>query len=174
MVTTAPAYHRVLTNRHARADDGAAAKPDVASDADRLGRPKLVASRLGLDRVNRREQLDIRTDLHVVADVDLSNIERDQAEVREGPRTNVDVHAIVDVQRRAYDGVLAHRSEQVAKDLTRCGGVGLARLGILLGELLSTLGHRMELVISFVPVPGEHPLALAPWIFVHEPERTQR
>jgi hypothetical protein len=26
---------------------------------------------------------------------------------------------------------------------------------------LSTLGHRMELVISFVPVPGKHPLALA-------------
>src|ERR1035437_8327489 len=169
------AHHRVLTNRHARTHDGATAQPDVVSYADRLASLKLVASRLGLDGVNRRQQLDIRTNLYVVADRDLSNIEGDHTKVRECARTHMDMQAVVDVQRRANDGLLPERPEPVAEDLSCRGGIGLPHLGASFGELLRPLHQRTEFfVIRGVPVTGQHPLALAPWLFAHAHKRTQR
>jgi len=72
----ARAGHRIRTNSHAGAHDDTTAEPDVISDADRLDSLDLLASRLELDRMNRRQQLNVRTDLHVVADSDLGDIEQ--------------------------------------------------------------------------------------------------
>ena len=113
----------VLTNRHARAHDDTATEPNIVTDRNRLSSLKLVASGAGLDRMDWRQQLDIRTNLHVVADRDLGNVQRDQTEVHERARTHTDVHAVVDIQRRSDDGVLAQRPQQVVKNSARAAGV---------------------------------------------------
>ena len=71
----AGANDAVIADRHAGADDHAAAEPDVVTDGDRLGRFQLVASRLRLDWVGRGQQLDVGAELAIGADRDGGDVE---------------------------------------------------------------------------------------------------
>ena len=67
----------VLADRDPGADDDAATKPNVVTEVDRLSPLPLFAAGTWLNRMRCRQQLHVRTYLHVVADVDGRYVEDD-------------------------------------------------------------------------------------------------
>src|SRR5215217_2929576 len=89
----------VLANTHPTKDYRASAKPHVIPYRDRLSRLPLRPTQLCVGRMRRRQELDVRPDLNVVADHNPGDVEGHQAEV--GERTDPDVNLvdIIAVQR---------------------------------------------------------------------------
>jgi hypothetical protein len=115
--------------------------------------------------VRRREQLDVRPDLDVVADRDRRDVERDQAEVHERPRPDLDLVAVVDVQRSAYLGVLADRAEKLREQPLPQSGICGSREVQLMHQCVCPLGLlREHRVVGDVEIAREQPLALAPHV----------
>src|SRR4029453_2911438 len=84
-------------------------------DGDGLGRLPLGPAGLRFQRVGRGQELNIGADLYVVADPDGGHVEQDHPDVDEGPRPDMDLVAVVAVQRRADLGALPHRAQQLAQ-----------------------------------------------------------
>jgi hypothetical protein len=112
--------------------------------------------------VRRGEELDVGTDLHVVADGDGGHVEQDDAEVDEGPRPDTGLVAVVTAQGWADLAAFTECAEQLAEQ----GKSSLEVRGIAVveppGEVEGTQAVGGELgVAGHVEVAGEHPLALA-------------
>src|SRR6185503_10882937 len=103
----ARADDRVFADRHAVADNGPAAEPDVVADHDRLCRLPSQPARLGIHRVRRGDDVDSRRDLAGSADSDRRDVEHHAAEVDERPGADRYAGAVVAVKRRAYDDAIA-------------------------------------------------------------------
>ena len=110
------AHDRVVSDGDARTDHHSTAEPDVVSNRDRLRAFPFRASPLAFQRVRRREELDVGTDLHVVADRDRRHVEGDEAEIDERPRTEADVVAVIAMERRTDRRAVAQPAEQLAQD----------------------------------------------------------
>ncbi len=110
---------------------------------------------------SRRQELDVRTDLNVVADHDLGDIEGHQAEVHERPGPDVDLIAVIAVHGRPDLRSFAEISEQVVQKTP-------AQVGIGCGAAVEPLhqGHGPQVVscqfgvVGDVEVTGEHAFAL--------------
>ena len=64
----------VLPHGDAGEDDRPASQPGVLLDHDRLRRFPFGSTQFGVERMRRRQQLHVRTDLHVVADRDRRDV----------------------------------------------------------------------------------------------------
>ena len=107
----------------------------------------------------RGEQLDVGADLAVGTDPDLSNVAGRQVVVDKAAGTEVDVLAVVDVERGLDHGALTELTEKVGQQGSGTGriieegpvvGVGQP------GPAVSDAGILR--IVGDVEVPGEHPL----------------
>jgi hypothetical protein len=162
----APGHNRpaaddgVLPDRHAGQHDRTAPEPDVVADRDRFGRLPLVPPRLRLDRVGGGEELDVGPDLDVVPDGDRRDVEGDQTEVRKTPRADVDLAAVVDVQRWPDLGAFADGAEQLLQQLAAQGPLADRRRVVGGRQVQRPAAGLGELgVVGDVELAGEHPLA---------------
>src|SRR5436190_11682072 len=93
------------TNYGARSDvnpgqyQGTTADPHIRADLDGFSE-LLLSSQLVIERVQRRQNLHAGTEERVVPDMYVAYIEHDAIEVEEYARTEMDVGAVVTVERR--------------------------------------------------------------------------
>ena len=117
--TTPHAHDCVCSHRHARTDDDAATEAralsmmTIGSAASHLSRRKAR-----IDGMGGGQQLNIRTDLHIVADRHSRHIQRHQAPVREAACANRGLVAVVAVERWA-DLALTECGQQLGQ-ISRC------------------------------------------------------
>jgi len=168
-------------DRHAGQHDHTAAQPDVFADGDRFGRFEPALSLPRLDRVRRRQQLQIRPRHHAATKADRRAVEQHTAEVEKYAVLQLDVLAIVAMERRLDPDTLAAVSQQSAQQrlarlalLRQCRVVArrqFARPGLPPSEV--GVERRIE-------QPGEHAVALSHrdrWRlreFVHRPLASRR
>jgi hypothetical protein len=109
-----------------------------------------------------REQLNVGAYLHVIANDNISYVERDEAPIRKGARTDVRLVAVVAAERGANHRSLANASEQFAKNSVTAGmvvasgrieGVGQDGRSIALAPK-----HR---IIGDILLADEHALAVS-------------
>src|SRR4051812_31490404 len=143
--------HRRAPDRHTRADDGAAAKPDVVLDRDQ---PAELAAGGALDRIERMvgcQQLDRRRHLHAVADRDRDHVEDHAVEVHEDVVAERDVVAVVAEERRPDIGVRAEPAEKLAQNVLLARAVVVAQQALA----LRAFGDQLR-IAGEVHLAGEH------------------
>src|SRR5690606_28364328 len=101
--------------------------------------------------------------------LDADHVEEDATEVGEDAPLEADVVAVIAVERRPHDHVLAHVAEQLAKE--RGARLGLVRTGGVVGAQqpigAQTVGRELR-PAGAVQITREHLLLLAPAVrFVH-------
>src|SRR4051812_33757280 len=169
----------VVADRHTGQHDDATTEPYVVTDGDRLRRLPLVATGAGLNGMGRGQQLDVRPDLHVVADGDRSDIERDEPEVGEAPSPEADLGAVVDEQRWPDRRPLPDRAEHLLEKHAAQRLLPRGRRVVGRHEVQrDRVGLGQLRVVEDVQVPGEHPLAHRSGVGIgvraHVDERTHR
>jgi hypothetical protein len=87
----------------------------------------LLPPQLGVPRVIGGEDLNSRTDGRPFADHDRLDVQDDAVEVEEGSWPERDVETVIAVEGRAYDGILADRSEPLDQQ----------RVSLLVGQAMS-------------------------------------
>jgi hypothetical protein len=119
----------------------------------------------GAVQVQRSEQLDARADLHVVADGDRRDVERHQAEIREAPRADADLRAVIHVERRPDHRLLPQGTEQLLEGRPAQRPLPSSRRVVRRHEVERRRVRLGQLgVVKDVQVPGEHPLAHRPGV----------
>src|SRR5690606_16337905 len=113
----------VVADGHPRADDDSAAEPDVVADGDGQRGLQLVAAGPRFHGVRGGEELDVGSDLAVLADGDPGDVQCGQVVVDEGAGADGEVAAVVDVQGRAYVDAVTGGGEELGED--RPGFVGV-------------------------------------------------
>src|SRR6516225_1859959 len=127
------ADQRIITDGHARQDDGACSDPGVAPNADRAaklqpgGAPRRVAWMVG------RQDLHPRPDLRAVADGDLHNIEDHAVEVQEHASTEANVETVVAMKWRPDHRAVSDFGEAFHQQLAPLGG-GHVECGVVARE----------------------------------------
>jgi hypothetical protein len=108
-------------------------------------------------------------DLHVVADGDPGNVQRDQAKVREAPVADADLGPVIDVERRPDFRALANGPEEFHEQPARLAP-GARRRGVVgLHQVHRAQVLHCELgIIGDVEVTGDYPLALGTAVAVLE------
>jgi hypothetical protein len=126
LVTTAPAAtDGVVADRDALEDRRARGEPRAAADVDR-GDGDRAPARCRVERMARADQLHVRPDHHVVADVDATQVHRRAAVVDEHVAAEPQVAAAVGVERRQHaDGGVECAAGQLAQE--RAHGVEASR-----------------------------------------------
>src|SRR5947209_14833950 len=115
---------RILTDGHVRAHDHAAAQPRAMSNRDWLLRLPSQSPLRGVHRMRWREQLDPGTDLHLVINAHLPDIEDYRAIVDEGLAADRGLVAVIELHRRANHRVRTDPTEQLAEQLRPSAGLG--------------------------------------------------
>src|SRR5206468_1702967 len=90
--------------------------PRAVSDRDRRRRLDAATTILGVERMQRGDEMHAGTDLHVVPDPHLGGVEHDRAVIDEGPRADSDVLAVVALKWRHDLGAITDRSQQLTQD----------------------------------------------------------
>ena len=158
------ADHGVLPDRDTREHDDPTAQPDVSFDRDRFGSLPFGPSGVGVDGVRRRQELHVGTDLHVVADRDRRDVERDEPVVHERPRTNPDPVPVIASQGRLDLGSFAELPEELEKETVSLGGVVDAGLVEAIEEpRRPCLFFGEDGVVGQVELSGQHALAHRPF-----------
>jgi hypothetical protein len=118
-------HDRVVPDHDALEDRRAGGDPHAAADGDRRGRDLRAAER-GVQRMARADQLHVRPDHHIVADLDAAEVHGGTAVVHEDVATEPQIAAAVGVKRRKHAN---RRVELVAGQLPqdRAHGAEVAR-----------------------------------------------
>jgi hypothetical protein len=85
----------VVADRYSRADDDAAAKPDVVAKRDRAAGFPTPPPRIRIDRMRRREKLHLCRELAGGADPNRNYVQQDPVVVHERARAERDVVAVI-------------------------------------------------------------------------------
>src|SRR5918998_1516049 len=106
----------VVANGDAGQEDRAAADPDVAADPDGPAALEALAPERGIAGMVGGEHLHGRPDLAAVTDRDLDHIEEDAAEAHEHAASEADVGAVVAMEGRPDDNILADGAKELAQE----------------------------------------------------------
>ena len=104
-----------ISDSDAWANDHIAADPAIASDAHRFA-PLGVSTRDRIGRMSGRVDVNTRAEERVASDTDLGYVEHDAAEVGVHAFFQVDVRAVVAVERR-FDHVLVVCAHKLSQDI---------------------------------------------------------
>lgn len=109
------ADHSPGADAYARANDSPAPDPHVRPDLDGLT-ILLLAAKLRVERMGGRVDLHRRAEQDVVPDVGLADVQYDAVEVEEALRPQMDVRAVIAVERRLHPHVLAAAAEEIPQE----------------------------------------------------------
>src|SRR5690625_162087 len=161
-----PGYHTAGpddgagTDPHAGANYRPAAHPDIRTDLDRLA-GLLLTPQQGIHRVGRRVELDSRAKEAVVANPYFTDVEDDAVEVEEDLLAQVDVRAVVTVERGLQPDVFSAPSEQLRKYSSSLDPVGFPGGIEVLTQVPGARSRPDQLrVHGIVRLPRQHLLPL--------------
>jgi hypothetical protein len=137
--------------------------PTQTSDPISIALPNSFSTPLlGIERVQRRIDLHRRSEQSEIADPHRADIQDDAVEVEEDAFAELDVRAVVAIERGLHPDALAALAEQVAQDATTFRFFGLARGVELLTEIACTRASCDQLRIErVVHLTCQHLLAFS-------------
>src|SRR5690606_4724476 len=163
----ARADHGPRSDAHAGQDAGAA--PDPSARADRYRLAELLApAHLGIEGMRRGVDLHGRAEKREAADADMAHVQHDAIEIEEHALAELDVRAVVAIERRLHPHGLAACTEELAQQVAPLLLGGFRRGVQRPAKLPRAVAACYELgVPRIVGLAGQHLLALGPHAFDH-------
>lgn len=103
--------HHIVTNRHPRGNCHFPANPDIVTNIDRFNPRQMLSSSCRHQWVVNRVNIGVGPDPHVIANVNLTDIQNGQIVISEEVVTHMDVLAVVKIKTAVDHQVFAGRSQ---------------------------------------------------------------